>query len=99
MKIISRQFQILAENRHYKMANTFFYFFCHRLKLTEKSHNESAGNFFFFHGLHLNSAEKYLNETAKTFLRFGLHPKIALFTYGTCWKFGSVTKKDWESQF
>ena len=67
MKIIPSQFQISAKNRHYKIANTYFYFFCYRLKLTPKWRNESAKNVFVFYGLLVSSAEKYLNEKEKIF--------------------------------
>ena len=75
MKIIPSQFQILAKNRHYKMANTSFLFLLLSLQIDRKMTQRIGGEFFFFYGRHLNLVQKSLNKTAKTFFRFGLHLK------------------------
>ena len=51
MKIIPSKFQILAENRHYKIANTSFLFLLLSLKIDRKM-TQRIGEFFFFYVLH-----------------------------------------------
>ena len=57
----------MAENRHYKIANTSFLLLLSSLKIDRKMTQRVGEEIFFFYNLYLNSAEKYLNETPRTF--------------------------------
>ena len=82
LKIIPCQFQILAENRHYKMANTFFSFLLSSLNINRKMTQEIGRELFFT----LWSSFKFSRKNTSTkrrrsFFRFGFHLKIGLLTY------------------
>ena len=52
MKIIPSQLQISAENRHYKMANTFF--LLPSLNTDQKMKQRIGEEFFSFYGVYQN---------------------------------------------
>ena len=74
MKTIPSQFQISAENRHYKMVNTSL-FLLSKLKIDRKMTQRIGGELFFLLWSSPKFGKNISTKQRRSFFRFGLHLK------------------------